>query len=121
VVRDAATEQWQLTDGVLSGWAETTALLQVVADVSYSLTDVTLCTDNTANYPGVKAYICASADLSANPSDPDAPCTRTSLGARFSARPATLGVLGEPTALPPLCPPETHPAFDDCAEPPVMP
>ena len=121
VVRDAATEQWLLMDGILSGWAETNSLLQVVANVGYSISGVMLCTDNTANYPAVKAFICSSSDLSANPDDVNAPCTRTSVGARFSARPATLGVLAEPVQTASLCPPETDPALDDCAEPPVTP
>jgi hypothetical protein len=112
------TGEWRLEDGILTGWTTSQELLRVIPLIAESSFGVSLCTDNAANYPTVKRFICAAADLAEDGStDGSALCLRHSVGARFEAAP---GALGAPIAAPPQegrCPPETDPANDTCAAP----
>ncbi|HEX7671735.1 MAG TPA: hypothetical protein VF395_19210, partial [Polyangiaceae bacterium] len=80
---------------------------------------VSLCTDNQANYPTGKRYICESARRSGSlrGAPPDTPCVGSSVGA-FTTAPASLGVLVAPETRPALCTPTTDPRNESCAVPP---
>jgi hypothetical protein len=109
---------WRLEDVVLSGTTPTNRLLGVVPHIAYVLFGITFCTDNQANYPKVKRFLCESSDLPATLGDPpSSACEATSMGARMETRPASLGPVVPPPPIPSPCPPETDPRQDSCAVP----
>jgi hypothetical protein len=106
---------WILEDAILSGASSTNGLLGVVPQIGYVLFGISFCTDNKANYPKVKRFLCESADLPPSLGDPrSSTCTVTSLGARMETAPASLGPVVAPPPIPAPCPPETDPRNDTC-------
>jgi hypothetical protein len=90
----------------------------VVPQIAYVEFGVPLCTDNNANYPKVKRFLCESSDLPASLGDPPTSrCTATSAGMRIETAPATLGPIVTPPPVPNPCPPETDPHNDSCDVP----
>lgn len=106
---------WRLDDVVMSGWTPTNSLLGVVPQIAYVLFGISFCTDNLANYPKVKRFLCESADLPTKLGDPPSSvCTVTSAGARMTTSPANLGPVVDPPPKPSPCLPATDPANDTC-------
>ena len=105
---------WILNDVVLSGASATNSLLGVVPHIGYLLFGISFCTDNKANYPKVKRFLCESADLPAALGDPSSACTVTSQGAHIETSAANLGPIVAPPPIPTPCPPETDPRNDSC-------
>lgn len=116
---DLVDGAWTLRAGTIGAWLPVDSLLGAVPTVALSLFKVPQCTDDEANYPLTKKYICSLADLPPfGETGPEAPCDRSSAGVNFEAVPASLGALTElpPRASP--CPPETDPQYDTCRTPP---
>jgi hypothetical protein len=111
---------WTLEDVVMSGMTKTNSLLGVVPPIGYVLFGIKFCTDNKANYPKVKRFLCESSDLPATLGDPPSTsCTVTSAGAKMVMSPANLGPVVAPPPIPTPCPPETDPRNDSCDIPPA--
>jgi hypothetical protein len=105
---------WTLNDVVLSGASTTNSLLRVVPHIGYLLFGISFCTDNKANYPKVKRFLCESADLPATLGDPSSVCTVTSLSAHIETSAASLGPIVAPPPIPTPGPPKTDPRNDSC-------
>jgi hypothetical protein len=106
---------WMLQDVTLSGASTTNSLLGVVPAIGYVLFGISFCSDNQANYPKVKRFLCESADLPPSLGDPpSSTCTMTSLGAFMETAPASLGPVVAPPPVPTPCPPATDPRNDSC-------
>ncbi len=108
---------WTISNGTLGARIRSDFLLGFVPLATRSAVNVTLCTDDVANYQVVKKTLCEAADLPEIDGDPSSHCAFTSLGVGFQSSPASLGNVVDvpPTANP--CPPETDPANDTCARP----
>jgi hypothetical protein len=118
--RNQVARTWELDNVVLSGGTSTNGLLGVVPTIAAVVFGVPLCTDNNANYPTVKRFLCESADLPSTPGEPaSSRCALTSVGAKMQTSPASLGPIVPPPVLPHPCPNETDPHGDSCDIPPA--
>ncbi|HEX4335317.1 MAG TPA: hypothetical protein VH062_05350 [Polyangiaceae bacterium] len=111
---DASTG-WVLRDGTLAARILTDFLLGFVPLATRSTVNVSLCTDDVANYQVVKKVLCGAADLPAKDDDPDSSCEFTSLGLGFQSSPASLGPVVDIVPPPSPCSPDTDPGRDTCA------
>lgn len=119
VGRSNVNDDWRLDDAAFAGHGSTDDLLGVIPEIAFKLFGVSLCTDNQANYPTVKRYICESADFPGASGAPrDTPCVGSSVGAALVTAPASLGALVPPEPRPNLCTPMTDPRNESCATPP---
>lgn len=114
--RDPASGKWGMSKTMVGARTTADGLLHVIPQIAFQAFGVALCTDNQANYPAVKRFICSSADLPATRGEPtSAPCAAASFGMTFEAAPAKLGKLVSLPALPISCAPSVDPRGDTCA------
>lgn len=119
ITRDQIARTWRLDNVVVAGGTSTNGLLGVIPQIAAIVFGVPLCTDNHANYPAVKRFLCESADLPSTPGLPTTSrCASTSVGAKMQTAPASLGPIVAPPVLPSPCPPATDPHNDSCDIPP---
>lgn len=115
--RDAVSGEWTIDNAVVEARGSTDGLLSLVPDIAWTLFGVTICTDDQANYPKIKRYVCGAADLPDVKGAPaTTPCTGSSVGASIKAAPASLGSL-VPRPVRTTCAPTTDPKTDTCAVP----
>jgi hypothetical protein len=103
--------RWGLEEGLLaSRWKIDTILAQISR---ISLLGLPLCTNHPA-YAGIKAQICAYADIYSGVGGPTTPCDSISTGMRFETAPATFGEIVVDAAQPSPCEPALDPGNDSC-------
>ncbi len=118
LVQDPVSNAWRLDDAVVTGRVETSVLLGFVPELMRTFAGVDgVCMDH-AQYPDLKRLCCAYVDLP-KPGARDAsdPCGFISFGARAAGLPVLLAGVAERPSRPTVCPADTDPIQDDCAEP----
>lgn len=118
LVRDTVSGQWTIENGVIEARGSVDELLSLVPDIASRVFGVTICTDDQANYPKIKRYVCGSADLPQVKGAPaTSPCTGSSVGLSINTSSASLGNLVPRPQRTSPCTQATDPQYDKCIVP----